>query len=69
MKITSSRWAKKRDRKKLNLSGMLMSMDASKHAAKPDPKEFQQKLVALHLARAVEFEMMLQDKILINPIH
>jgi hypothetical protein len=42
-------------------------MSASKHVAKPDPKEFQQKLVALYLARELEYEMMLHNKLLINP--
>ena len=69
MRITSSRWAKKYSKRKLNQRGIVMSMSASKHVAKPDPKEFQQKLVAIYLAKAVEFEMMLQDKVLINPIH
>ena len=69
MHITSSRWAKKYQRRKFNQRGILMSMSASKHVAKPDPKEFQQKLVAVYLAKAIEFEMMLQNKVLINPAH
>jgi hypothetical protein len=69
MKITSARWDKKYKKKKRNQHGILMSMSASKHSAKPDPKEFQQKLVSVYLAKAVEFEMMLQKKVLINPIH
>ena len=67
MKITSSRWAKKYRNKKLNQRGIIMSMSASKHVAKPDPKEFQQKLVAVYLAKTIEFEMLLQNKVLINP--
>ena len=67
MKITESRWQQKRNKMQLNNSGTLMSMDASKHFAKPDPREFQAKLVALYFAKKVECEMMLQDKVRISP--
>lgn len=69
MKITSSRWDKKFRKKKINNRGIIMSMSASKHAAKPDPKQFQEKLVSLYLARVVAFEMVLQEKLLIKPLH
>jgi len=45
MKITASRWIKKTQQKKLNNRGILMSMDATKHFAKPDPENFQNKLI------------------------
>ncbi|HEY9002467.1 MAG TPA: nucleotidyltransferase domain-containing protein [Mucilaginibacter sp.] len=45
MKITSERWGKKRQQKKLNVKGLIMGMDAGKHYAKPDPKNFQEKLI------------------------
>ena len=46
MEITSSRWAKKMLLKKRNDHGIIMGMDAGKHFAKPDPRNFQQKLLA-----------------------
>ncbi|WP_158797190.1 nucleotidyltransferase domain-containing protein [Pedobacter sp. L105] len=45
MKITAGRWRKKTALKKLNAKGSVMGMDANKHYAKPDPKNFQHKLL------------------------
>lgn len=45
MKITAGRWAKKTALKKLNSKGSVMGMDVNKHYAKPDPKNFQKKLL------------------------
>ena len=45
MKVTSSRWLKKLQEKKLNTKGFIMSMDTGKHYAKPDPKNFQERLM------------------------
>jgi len=45
MRITAGRWDKKRQQKKLNIKGLIMGMDAGKHYAKPDPKNFQEKLI------------------------
>jgi predicted nucleotidyltransferase len=45
MRITVRRWDKKRQQKKLNIKGLIMGMDAGKHYAKPDPKNFQEKLI------------------------
>ena len=45
MRITTERWDKKRQQKKLNIKGLIMGMDAGKHYAKPDPKNFQEKLI------------------------
>lgn len=45
MKITAGRWRKKTILKKRNSKGSIMGMDASKHYAKPDPKNFQNKLL------------------------
>lgn len=45
MRITTERWDKKRRQKKLNIKGLIMGMDAGKHYAKPDPKNFQEKLI------------------------
>jgi len=45
LKITAGRWNKKTALKKLNAKGAVMGMDANKHYAKPDPKNFQHKLL------------------------
>jgi predicted nucleotidyltransferase len=45
MKITAGRWLKKTESKKLNSKGAIMSMDTGKHYAKPDPGNFQAKLL------------------------
>lgn len=46
MKITSIKWTRKTLKRKLNKRGIVMSMDAAKHYAKPKPENFQQKLLA-----------------------
>jgi len=46
MKITAGRWSKKTQSKKLNSHGMIMGMVTGKHFSKPDPKNFQKKLLA-----------------------
>jgi len=45
MKITANRWFKKTVEKKLNAKGKILALDADKHYAKPDPKNFQNKLL------------------------
>lgn len=45
MKITANRWLKKTRLNKLNSHGMVMGMATNKHFAKPDPKNFQFKLL------------------------
>lgn len=60
MKITAKRWQKKMEMKKRNNRGIIMAMDAGKHYAKPDPKNFQSKLIVkytdkvLHLLESCE---------------
>lgn len=46
MKITTSRWNRKTAEKKLNNHGMLLAMATGKHYAKPDPENFQFKLIS-----------------------
>lgn len=41
MKITNGRWLKKTRRNQLNAKGKTMGLDANKHYAKPDPRNFQ----------------------------
>jgi len=45
MRITANRWLKKSRERRLNSRGIIMGMDASKHYAKPDPTNFQTKLI------------------------
>lgn len=45
MKLTVKSWASKTKRKKKNVRGVLMSLSASRHFAKPDPANFQYKLL------------------------
>ncbi|SHN27853.1 hypothetical protein SAMN05216524_10885 [Mucilaginibacter sp. OK098] len=51
MKITGGRWLKKTQQKKLNSHGIIMGMDTGKHYAKPDPRNFQSKLLARYQFR------------------
>lgn len=59
MKITASRWLKKTLTKKLNSKGSIMGMDANKHYAKPDPKNFQTRLLQQYQDKV--------SKILVSP--
>ncbi|RKR83536.1 hypothetical protein BDD43_3746 [Mucilaginibacter gracilis] len=44
-KITAYRWNKKTEQGKVNSKGIIMGMKADKHFAKPDPANFQQRLI------------------------
>ena len=46
MKITAGRWQQKTQQKKLNSNGLIMGLATGKHFAKPDPRNFQGKLLA-----------------------
>jgi hypothetical protein len=45
MKVTASRWTKKTKQNKVNSKGIIMGMDTGKHYSKPDPKNYQGKLL------------------------
>jgi len=51
MRITSKRWQKKMQQKKKNNRGIIMAMDCGKHYAKPDPFNFQFKLISSYQNR------------------
>ena len=51
MKITAERWRKKMQQKRKNHRGIIMAMDAGKHYAKPDPFNFQFKLISSYQSR------------------
>jgi predicted nucleotidyltransferase len=47
--ITSKRWEKKTVLNKLNMRGVVMSMKAGKHYSKPDPSNYQDKLIKTYV--------------------
>jgi hypothetical protein len=53
MKITAKRWNKKTQLRKLNSRGTIMGMAADQHFAKPDPKNFQIKLIEKYQSKLV----------------
>ena len=48
MKLTAKSWDKKTKTNKKNYRGLIMGMKASKHYSKPDPVNFQQKILELY---------------------
>jgi predicted nucleotidyltransferase len=51
MRITAKRWEKKLQQKKLNTKGMVLCLDTGKHYAKPDPRNFQDKLIVKYQSK------------------
>ncbi|MDB5023653.1 MAG: hypothetical protein JWP78_1408 [Mucilaginibacter sp.] len=51
MKITAQRWLRKLQMKKQNARGIVMCLDTGKHYAKPDPRNFQDKLIVKYQNR------------------
>lgn len=49
--LTSKHWQQKKQQLKINNKGIFTSMLADKHYAKPDPKNFQQKILMQYEAR------------------
>ncbi len=45
MRLTASQWRKKTQAQKRNAKGSIMAMDVDKHYSKPDPRNFQSKLL------------------------
>lgn len=54
MRITAGRWLKKSRQRKLNSRGVIMGMDATIHCAKPDPTNFQNKLIDRYQTKVVQ---------------
>lgn len=46
MKVTAGRWSIKTQEKRMNSRGIVLAMDVNKHYAKPDPNNFQFKLIS-----------------------
>lgn len=62
MHITAKRWLKKTEQKKLNDHGIIMSMDVNKHYAKPDPVQFQAKLLNRYQRKVNELLSSLPER-------
>jgi predicted nucleotidyltransferase len=54
MKITAGRWNQKTQQKKLNDRGGLLAMAADKHFSKPDPENFQFKLISRYETKVTQ---------------
>jgi predicted nucleotidyltransferase len=59
MNITGRRWQKKAERHQLNSKGICMSMIVGRHFSKPDPRNFQDKVVERYHAKV---QQLLQQK-------
>lgn len=62
MKFTAYRWNKKTKRRKLNKRGIVLSMDVSKHYAKPSPQGFQKKLVEVYEKKLANLFLRYENK-------
>lgn len=65
MKLTDKRWQKKTEQKRVNEKGIRMSMQAGKHFSKPDPKNFQQKVIQEYENKLKQFNTICIQKIVI----
>ncbi|MDB5126301.1 MAG: hypothetical protein JWQ85_533 [Mucilaginibacter sp.] len=63
MKFTAGRWNKKTKMKKLNMRGTVMGMAASKHCAKPDPVNFQAKLISRYQHKLVSLLQETENRV------
>ncbi|MCQ6959076.1 hypothetical protein [Mucilaginibacter aquariorum] len=63
MKFTAGRWNKKTQMKKLNMRGTVMGMAASKHCAKPDPVNFQAKLITRYQHKLVSLLQETENRV------
>lgn len=55
LKLTSERWRKKTQRKKINRNGLLFGMKTSRHFAKHNPETLQDKIILLHKKKIASF--------------
>jgi predicted nucleotidyltransferase len=54
MKVTAGRWNQKTQQKRLNNHGILLAMAVDKHYAKPDPQNFQYKLISRYETKVAQ---------------
>jgi hypothetical protein len=59
LKITQSRWVKKEAQLNINAKGICMGMLAGKHFAKPDPKNFQSKILAQYREKTEQLSVII----------
>ena len=62
MNITSKRWLKKTQQRKLNTRGIILGMSATRSCAKPDPKNFQNKFIEQYERKVFE---LLHKKVIV----
>lgn len=62
MKITKARWQKKADKRQLNSKGIRMGMVVGRHFSKPDPRNFQDKVIERYQVRVQQL-IQLQNRI------
>jgi hypothetical protein len=55
--LTSNRWRKKEDRGDLNMHGLKMSLQCSRHFARPNPDIFQQKILSRYQRKIKELSV------------
>jgi len=60
-KVTAGRWKKKEERGDLNLRGHVMSLQCSKHYARPNPETFQ-KMILNHYQRKIKELMLISSE-------
>jgi predicted nucleotidyltransferase len=61
MRATAGRWLKKTSQKKINSKGLVMAMDVDKHYAKPDPGNFQARLLKEYEGRISKMHVAPQN--------
>jgi predicted nucleotidyltransferase len=67
MKITAKRWQKKTILKKMNSHGVVMAMVSGKHHSKPDPKNFQGKLLVRYEQKVAQLLKEAENVLYIRP--
>lgn len=67
MNATSRRWSGKTKREKLNKRGIVMSMHATRHFAKPYPGFFQDKLLQLYTVKCEEIIQRYESSLHAHP--
>jgi predicted nucleotidyltransferase len=63
MRITAGRWNQKTLRKKLNQHGFILGMAAGKHFAKPDPVNFQSRLLTRYQNKLTNLLLQTEERV------
>jgi len=67
MRLTEKRWLAKTEKRRLNSRGVVMGMSAQKNCAKPDPSNFQHKLLEIYNRKIAE--LLNNNVVAMNPAH